>query len=342
MIKILQPDMPNADELRPYLLRIDESKSYANRSGLVIELEKRLSEMCGVSVVTTSTGTAALTLALKHYNYFVQYVDVPALTFCGTGLAIRNAGLIPVLRDVNTDLQMHPDCRSGQRAIMMPVATFGRPVDQTEWESFNMPVVIDAAGAFPAQPVSRDKNVVTCFSMHATKFIGAGEGGFIASADEDLLANVIAMSMFGPHGINAKMSEYHAAVALASLDRMPEKVRKTRLINNWYDDYAGKLKFYGVPWGSNTLKVVVLPVGVVASEISERLLHAGVMTKQWYRPWLDERDDFAAHCQLPVTDNMRHRLLGLPFHTGLMRQDVAWVMKKLKEAILILTKGEIT
>ena len=334
MIKVLLPDMPTAQELDQYLCRIDEARWYSNRGPLVQELENRLADMCGTRVVAVSSGTTALELVMRYHAPYYSYADVPALTFCATGLAAMTAGLEVILRDVSGDLQMHPGDQSGHEAVMVPVATFGRPVDIAQWEDFHNPVVIDAAGAFPAQEVSKDKNIATCFSLHATKFVGAGEGGFIASADDLLMDSVSDMANFGKYGTNAKISEYTAAVALAALDRMHEKEFETRRVNLLYDDYSNGILFCPTPEAYTTLKVAVMPAGVSATAVSERMLAAGVQTKQWYRPYLHERIEFiGSKGQMPVTDSVMDRLLGVPFHTGLTRRDVAWVMKSLREAI---------
>ena len=58
----------------------------------------------------------------------------------------------------------------------------------------------------------------------ATKVLGAGEGGFVISADTALIRDIRARSNFGFAGTreavapaaNAKLSEYHAAVAHAT------------------------------------------------------------------------------------------------------------------------------
>jgi len=66
-------------------------------------------------------------------------------------------------------------------------------------------------------------------SLHATKALGIGEGGFVASTDHALIGAVARCCNFGFLGsretrvpaFNAKMSEVHAAVGLAALDGWP-------------------------------------------------------------------------------------------------------------------------
>lgn len=360
MIKLLIPDMPTADDLLPYLRRIDAAKVYVNRGPLVQELEARLEQMTGVPCVTVSNGTVALELALKALIIDESYDDdgimrhsyiaVPALTFAASGLSILRNRLTPLICDVDEmhwqtsprtveDACAEADIKRYTRMLecVMPVATFGDPVYVRQWEGYSVPIVIDAAGAFPAQEVSKDPNIATCFSLHATKFIGCGEGGFVASANKELIERVRGLSMFGEGGTNAKMSEYHAAVALASLDRGLGKMQRSVQVAKWYVNRFQDMPMIKQWAGFNmyaTLGVVEL-LSPVTSGLINKLKDEGIETKQWYRPYLDERDDFGHHpCgTFPVTDHLRDHLLGLPFHNFLTEADVAHVCSTLKRIL---------
>jgi dTDP-4-amino-4,6-dideoxygalactose transaminase len=349
MIKLLVPDMPTADDLLPYLRRIDAARVYVNNGPLVQELQARLEQMTGAHVALVSNGTVALELALKAatedlvteeedgLGFDHNEVLMPALTFSATGLAALNAGLVPRLTDCDrSSWQMRATEKINPHvAAVLPVATFGVPVETRQFNYYRVPVVIDAAGAFPYQEVSKDKNITTCFSLHATKFIGCGEGGFVASANKERIERIRSLSSFGENGTNAKMSEYHAAVALASLDRMTEKERKSSHIRQMYAEHfaqIGELR-YSV---SSTLLNVLLPMS--AAKIIPLLLEKGIETKQWYRPYLDERIEFmdgrGTTCgKFPVTDHLRGHLLGLPFHNFLTEDDVKYVCNKLAEVL---------
>ena len=333
MIKLLVPDMPSADDLLPYLRRIDAARVYVNRGPLVQELEARLESITSVPCVTVSNGTVALELALNCAKRMGGTAHMPALTFSATGLAAHRAGLRVKLHDVAEDAWQMGAAQLGFKHtgdVIVPVATFGRPVETEQWENYHFPVVIDAAGAFPDQQCSRDPNIATCFSMHATKFIGCGEGGFVASANKELIEKVRDLSMFGKGGTNAKMSEYHAVVALASLDRMSGKWKCEERVTDWYVRHGEGLQLSS----HGTLMNVLLPI-VVTPELINDLRAAGIETKQWYRPYLDERAEFGAHQEgkFPVTNHLRTHLLGLPFHNFLTEADVAHVCETLRRIL---------
>ena len=106
-------------------------------------------------------------------------------------------------------------------AAALPVAAFGHVPDLAAWARFRdrtgIPVLLDAAAAFDALDQAA---VPAMVSLHATKPLGVGEGGFIVSADESLVHAIRELSTFGFRdsresqriATNAKLSEYAAAV----------------------------------------------------------------------------------------------------------------------------------
>lgn len=353
MIRLLIPDMPTADELLPFLRRIDAEKRYSNGGVLVRELEKALAELVHAPTTAVSNGTVAIELALRALRLpRGAAVAIPAMTFVATGQAVCNAQLKPVLCDVDpVTWQLTPeavvDAADGMpiRAAI-PVASFGMPVPIEPWERFardtRMPVVIDAAGALTAQVVSQSPSLVTTFSLHATKFVGAGEGGAVATTDRMLLRRIAEMKAFGHWGTNAKMSEYHAAVALASLavSRMSGKLGRNDRVARSY--FAGLADIPGIalqqpsPRADGTLLPVLMPAGRTADHVQDVLASIEIESKQWYRPFLDELQQFG-NCsrpmQLPTTQMLRERMLGLPYHGYLTEVDIATVCSALETAV---------
>lgn len=358
MIRLLVPDMPTADDLLPWLRMIDETRVYSNNGPLVAKLEDQLSNITGAPTVAVSTGTAAIELALRALRLPPgSRVIVPAVTFAATGLAVLNAGLEPVLCDVDpTSWQLTTTTaweamrRFDARAVV-PVATFGMPVPLFAWEQFanrtGVPVVIDAAGALLSDVASDHPGVVTCYSLHATKFIGCGEGGAVASSDPGLREDVRALSAFGGGGIvpavgtNAKMSEYHAAVALAALEpaavqrkrerMLPVATAYTHLLHG-----AHGVTMQRMPSLLSSILVVRLPQRCYAPAVIGHLWSMGIEAKQWYRPFLPEHPA-TRHCQwfgaLPVTGQLACSLIGLPYHAGLSPDDIAHVCAILADAV---------
>jgi dTDP-4-amino-4,6-dideoxygalactose transaminase len=347
MIRVLVPSMPTADELLPFLREIDEKPVYVNGGDFVHQLQDKIGEWVGQPAAVVSNGTVSLELALRAMNLPAGAgVLVPAVTYVASGQAIVNAGLIPVLADVHPDTwQLDAEDAlkivQGERRIrcVMPVATFGAPVPIEPWERFtyetNLPVLIDAAGALVEQETSPIPEIVLSFSLHATKSIGCGEGGAVVTCDRTLLARVEELANFGPAGTNAKMSEYHAAVGLASLARYATLEWRLSCSDRYEAELPACLGRSQYETVLSTLFPVLLPDTEDAEHVRVALLARGIESKRWYAPFLDERAEFS-HCprqSLAMTEKLRRRCLGLPWHEFLTEDDVHTVCAALAEAI---------
>ncbi len=242
-IPLLVPDMPSAEELLPYLKQIDENRWYTNFGPLVQEYEGKLSnwltERSGrdVHAVTVNSGTAALELGLSVLNLKPgARVLLPGITFVASATAITRMGFEPVFTDIDNDSWLlTPELARGviqytNIDAVMPVATFGVPHDEAQWDQFTadtgIPVLIDAAAALASQNVGETTHCA--YSLHATKPFGVGEGGVVASGDNESIDRIRVLSNFGlekrglanhQRATNAKLSEYHAAVGLLQLSR---------------------------------------------------------------------------------------------------------------------------
>jgi hypothetical protein len=56
MIKVLQPSMPTADDLLPYLREMDASRVYVNQGPLVRRLEAKIGDWVGNPARLSRTG----------------------------------------------------------------------------------------------------------------------------------------------------------------------------------------------------------------------------------------------------------------------------------------------
>ena len=366
-VRLLAPDMPSAAQLQPFLERIDGYGQYTGFGPLVQELEAGLASVltrlsgAEVFVTTTSSGTTALEMGLATFRLPPKArVLLPSLTFPGTATAVLRAGAVPVLSDVDRcSWLLTPQIarRILERTridAVIPVATYGAPQPAAAWDEFTAetgcPVLIDAAGAFGEQKISKRSTVA--FSLHATKALGVGEGGLVASRSRSFVEDVRRWSNFGIEagrceapGTNGQMSEYHAAVGLAQLTRWPElQARRQRIWGIYRRLLARRVGYQAVrqrrPWPSApTLMVLRLPVE--ASVVASRMREQGIETRRWYCPPLHRHPGFASvecastagQAGLLVTERLGDHLLGLPFHGGLRESDVDAVCCALAEAL---------
>jgi dTDP-4-amino-4,6-dideoxygalactose transaminase len=355
---VLRPRLPSAAEILPYLEEIDERRWYSNSGPLVIRLEEQLSRhLGGCNVVTTANATLGLTAALQARRVPAGSVClIPSWTFPATPHAARAAGMTVWFHDVDRlTWALNPDhvtetLKRMPRPVsaVIVVAPFGAPVDLKGWEEFQdhtgIAVIVDAAAAFDAARPSRIPIVV---SLHATKILGAGEGGFVASTDSHFSERVRACCNFGFRGsrnamlpaLNSKMSEYHAAVALASLASWPKIRQQHEHVMEWYRRGIVRLERvslqpkYGNGWVSATTSVLLPPRS--RDRIGLDLLKSGIETRQWWGQGCHVQPAFmdCPRSTLAVTEELGRRVLGLPHFPDMQKRDVDAVMGVLSDAL---------
>jgi len=253
-----KPLLPTFDRITPYLRQIDANRYYSNNGPLNIEYERRLSELFKAPCVTGSSATSLLTATLIALNLPPRsLIACPSWTFVATPASIVAAGHVPYFVDVDPSGYIRPYFHSLTGAMIV-VAPFGRPVNTAYWDhfaqEFNTRIVIDAAAGFDAfSTIHTPKSCPVIISTHATKAFGTGEGGFVSSLDQPLLDNIRSICNFGltadknasHHGINGKLSEYHAAIGLAELDGWPDKRQR----------YLDALALYNITYATSVIPV---------------------------------------------------------------------------------------
>ncbi len=355
-IPIARPLLVPAESLIPYFREIDTSRVYTNFGPLGRRFEERLCCHFGIEaggIVPVANATVGLTAALLTVRRQGRDLCVmPAWTFCASAHAAMAAGLRPFFVDVrpNTwqitpqDVAALPGDVLQRVAAVMPVAAFGAPVDGRSWDAFTaatkIPAVIDAAAGFDSLTPTASASVV---SLHATKALGIGEGGFVATMEPELGHAIRQRLNFGFRGtrkaavpaINAKLSEYGCAVGLAALD-VWERTRAA-----WADVRDGYWRrltavrrawFSAVPeqaWVSSTF---VLATQSEARQLDAALEAANIDSRRWWEAGCHREPAFAT-CEataLPTTDRLAACSIGLPFFPDMTNGEIDRVV----EAIL--------
>jgi len=379
-IPYLIPDMPEYYQLARYLQSTDKKHWYSNFGPLVNELELGILDRFfpGVDkerLITCSSGTAAIELAIKSLSLPAgSSILVPSFTFPATVTAIVNCGHNPVFCDVDEkSWQMTPEIAYDAMSFVefhgvLPVATMGMPQDIDGWEQFardtQLPVIIDAAPAIESQKVSTELTV--CFSLHATKAFGVGEGGFVIYPSQEEAARGKKLSNFGfsagvieEVGSNYKLSEYHAAVGLAQLERWQEVVDRRDAIRRYYQSAMETIKSWVFfqshsnesPGGdiSYLQRAVFYSSCVIGIRDTRRkdnhdvvnaLLQLGIEARPWYKP-IHQHPAFCEYqlmgqhgeACLSVTNTLGKTLFSLPFHNFLVNEDIDYIVNGTKKSI---------
>jgi dTDP-4-amino-4,6-dideoxygalactose transaminase len=343
MIPIMRPKLPSADRISPYLRSIDETRIYSNFGPLTLSLEDRLSSHFGFtvgSVATVTNATIGLTLALQAQGARPGTLcAMPAWTFVGSAHAVMLAGLTPYFIDVDpVTWALAPEAIDdalagiqGRVGAVMPVFPFGQPIDVAAWDLYGartgLPVVIDGAAAFDALKPGRTPAVV---SLHATKVLGVSEGGFVISEDAKLVRDVRTRSNFGFAGtreatvpsVNAKLSEYHAAVGHAALDEWYEARAEWMVAAGLYRQAfaeSNQIRLqpgFGDSWVTSTC---ILRLDYAAVRAEHALAAAQIETRRWW--------GLGAHAHqatmslprgaLPATQTLAETTIAVPFSRDL-------------------------
>ena len=355
-IPVLRPRLPSAEQLLPYLRRIDATRVYTTWGPLALELEERLCRRFSLpfgGVVSASSGTSALTAAILTAAGRAAgrrgVAIVPALTFVATGVAAESCGYTLRIADVDPETwQLDPERVAARAdldevAIVIPVAPFGRPVPQTAWLDFRertgIPVVIDGAATFEAASDRPEQNLgelPVAMSFHATKAFATGEGGCIASTETRMVAQIGQALNFGFSGsrdsatpsLNGKLSEYHAAVGLAQLEEWHTKEEATARVLDLYRESFDRLgladRLVCGPEVASHYVLFQARTQPEANDVAASLAEDGISHRLWYGGGLQKHTQYAGCSSdpLPVTEELASRLLGLPFAVDLDEQAV--------------------
>lgn len=339
LLAIMRPKLPEALAIIPYLRRIDEARAYSNFGPLNTEFEERLAISYGAAepvATTASNATVALTMALDAFSSPRGSLCImPAWTFVASAHAAISAGLTPYFLDVDPatwalDAEATAAALAsapGDVGAVMPVSPFGLPLDIGAWEWFRrrtgIPVVIDAAAGFDT---ARPSSIPTVVSLHATKALGVGEGALVLSTDADFLRDMRARANFGFLGsreartaaVNAKLSEYHAAVGLAALDEWPQARAEWLGVAAGYRQALTSNEFtlqpgFGESWVGSVCMLQLSEPN--AAQAEKALTSVGVETRRWWGRGAHLHPATAGYPRtaLPVTERLAEASLAAPF-----------------------------
>lgn len=366
-VPVLRPQLPTLARLTPYLSRIDQSRCYTNWGPLATELERRLASRFGLpahGVVSAASGTTALVGAILGSAGRARperpLALVPAFTFVATALAIELCGYRLHVVDVDErDWVIHAGTMEAHRllarvGLVVPVAAYGRPVLQKEWDRFHhatgIPVVIDAAAAFEGldcEPSSWVGEVPVTLSFHATKAFACGEGGCVVTTDAERARSVTRALNFGffddrecrGASTNGKLSEYHAAVGLAELDGWHEKRDAWRMVAAIYRDEARRAglgdRIVLAPTVAGCYALSVANDGREFASVRRSLRARRIETRAWYAGGVHRHPRFedVSRDPLPVTDALAPLVLGLPVAPDLEGAAIRRVIDAVREGV---------
>jgi dTDP-4-amino-4,6-dideoxygalactose transaminase len=318
---------------------------------LAAELEVQAAERLGVRhVVSVASCTAGLMLAIRVLDPDGA-VLLPSFTFSASAHAVLWNARRPVFAECDpTSFQLDvADAKARIDGVGLVMAThvFGAPCAPDAVEdlaaSAGVPVLFDAAHGFGAlhgdRPVGGFGDVEV-FSMTPTKPLVAGEGGLVATNRDDIADGVrIGRDYANPGdydtrfaGLNARLSELHAAVALESLREFDRSLARRREIAQRYIDGVSAVPGIEAQrvepsdtstWKDFTINVERDAFGVDRDALASVLRSEGIGTRNYFDPPVHRQTAYGRYTtDLPVTDSVAARVVSLPIYPMLADETV--------------------
>lgn len=313
--------------------------------------------------VAVSSCTSGLLLVLRTLDLRGEVI-LPSFTFHATAHAVAWNGLKPVFADCHPeslciDVAAIREQLSAQTAGILAVHIFGNPAAVNALETIakekNIPLIFDAAHAFGSRRGGRAVGTfgtAEVFSFSPTKLVVAGEGGLIATRDAQLARALRAARNYGDagnynpevRGLNARMSELHAALALRSLTGVDARIARRNEIRRRYErnlrGVAG-IRFQGI--AANDLSafkdfsvlVDEREFGLSRDALGIALRRHNIEAKSYFSPAVHQQEVYR-QCwdgrPLPVTEMVSASVVSLPIYSSLADEAIDKVCEAISGA----------
>lgn len=359
MINVTKSYLPDLEEYTNYLKGIWERVHLTNDGPLLRELESQMKEFLGVKHLKFCTnGTIVLQMALKALDITKEVITTP-FSYVATTNALLWEGCTPVFADINPDdFNIDPDkiealITENTQAIMA-THVYGNACQiekiQAIADKHNLKVIYDAAHTFGAsyngQSILSYGDVSTC-SFHATKVFHTVEGGCIVTNDDALAEKLHFYRSFGHRnddyysiGINAKNSEFHAAMGLCLLPKVGDLIAARKQVFEWYATY---LNFDKITRPSLTPGVeynyayypIVFDSEAALLRVMDALKAQEILPRRYFYPSLNTLHFVKDAQSCPISEDIALRVLCLPLYPDLPKSDVERIAAIVNEAIAI-------
>ena len=185
--------------------------------------------------------------------------------------------------------------------------------------------------------------------MHASKLLNGFEGGYITTNNPELARQLSLLRSYGfegqdncviAGGLNAKLNEMHAAMALANLDELEQLVADNRARYNRYKAELASIpgiKLLTFEEGCRSgFKNIVVEIqeewGIGRDETVAILNAENILARAYYSPPLHKKEMRYSHihCTLHLTDKLAARFMLLPCGDFVTQDDISEIVSVLR------------
>lgn len=352
---VTKSTLPLIEEYIEIIRSIWENNLLTNNGPLHSKLEDALKDYLKINNITLFTnGHLALECAIKALNLDGEVITTP-FTFVSTAHAISTNHLVPVFCDIKMsdytiDETKIEELITEKTSAIIPVHVYGYPCNveaiQKIADKYDLSVIYDAAHAFGVEingiPVT-EYGDLSMYSFHATKVFNTIEGGALAYSNSqykhtlDLLKNfgIASQEDVSLIGINAKMNEFQAAMGLANLKTIDEKIQNRKIA---YENYKKHLSAIPGLRMVNLLSNIkynysYMPILVDESafkktrdELYDALIEYNIFSRKYFYPLISNTEPYLKYkVKLPVAEYVSERILCLPLFGDITSAEVKHV-----------------
>lgn len=360
-----EPDMGELE--RTYMNEAFDSGWISSKGPFINRFEEKFANFSRTKyAVSCSNGTTALHLAVKALGIREgDEVIVPNLTFASPANAVLYEKGKPVLVDINNEYWgIDPDeikekITERTKAIIV-VHLYGHPADMDPImelaREHNLKVIEDCAEAHGATYRSRKVGSigdVGCFSFYGNKIITTGEGGMITTNSPEIMEKIRILRDHGmlpsrrywheEIGYNYRMTNIQAAIGLAQMETIDEKIGKRRWIAKKYSEYIGNEAELQreMPWAFNVYWLPTFTVKSIKDEdtrdrVISILSENEVESRPVFYP-LNEMSPYKSEMSFPNSRFVSYHGISLPVSGKLNENDIQVISETFNNAVRKVT-----
>ena len=352
MINVTKTFLPPFDEYTTVLKQSWDKAWITNNGELVQELEAKLKKYLGVKhLLFTTNGTIVLQMALKAYNITKEVITTP-FSYVATTNALLWEGCTPVFVDIDSNTfcinaDKIEEAITEDTEAILATHVYGLPcnVDAIEKiaQKHQLKVIYDAAHAFgtlyKGKSLLSYGDISTC-SFHATKVFHTVEGGCIITNNDETARQLMLFRQFGhigddyyTVGVNAKNSEFHAAMGVVNLRYVDEILRSRKELSLFYTEQLSGFTHQRVAIDkqTTTFNYSYYPVVFESEEQCNRVMAAlkdnDILPRRYFYPGLSNLPFIKKKNNTPVSDDISPRVLCPPLFYGLPKEDIERICK---------------